>query len=110
MPVVMPQHVNIPQQLDRGHRNRLLPQAADYSLVGCNTALNRKCTLDRQLWCWRAKSGNIDGVAGAVQTSTDGCSQYEITLLMQQMIVEMQSKQYASPTIRHDQTDYYPSC
>jgi hypothetical protein len=53
-------------------------------------ANNRKCTLDRQLWCWRAKSGNIDGVAGAVQLVQMVVLNIEITLLMQQMIVEMQ--------------------
>jgi hypothetical protein len=34
----------------------IITPAADYSLVGCNHRLanNRKCTLDRQLWCWRS--------------------------------------------------------
>jgi hypothetical protein len=50
-------------------------------------AHNRKCTLDRQLWCWRAKSGNIDGVAGAVQIVQMVVLNIEITLLMQLMMI-----------------------
>jgi hypothetical protein len=78
--------------------------AADYSLVGCNLANNRKCTLDRQLWCWRAKSGNIDGVAGAVQLVQMVVLNIEITLLMQQMIVEMQLIKTVRITRQYDMT------
>jgi hypothetical protein len=60
----------------------IITPAADYSLVGCNTAWPTTVSAPWTDNCGvgGAKSGNIDGVAGAVQTSTDGCSNIEITL------------------------------
>jgi hypothetical protein len=48
------QKVRITRQYDM--TKPIITPAADYSLVGCNTAWPTisKCTLDRQLWCWRS--------------------------------------------------------